>query len=646
MNYSKFFSLIVLFTIIGTLWSSIVFSPVTANTTNIREPLQAIDQDKLLNDIQIASHSIFNHEVRYDNLDTNKRDDTLLKQRTTDVHQTPGDTRLFWVPDVSSSSYEFYQVNATLEVIGPTCLIYSDLSISISTLTNLKDSFENVIYPILTKFYGSSPDIDLNGKIIILIYDIKDGGSGSQYISGFFYALNQIFNADLHPQNPQKGYSNEAEILFIDGVEGISYLNAGDFETVAHELQHMIHYANDDDEHLWLDEGASMFAEYLIGEDPFSSSTYKDPFQSNPSASLTYWNYHTYDESLINYGSSYAFFLYLAEHYGGSSFIQSLVKRLTNGINSIEQTLADFSYPADFREVFRNWTIANYLDDTSFASGFYGYYNASLSMFVEEYYSNSAIPRTENSVPYWGTDYLTFSILPESDFNLQFQGDIDAGFIVTAILSNTSSTPLVISVPISTTGFGNFSIEDLRLSADEITLVISSYTEGSTPNYNNEDPAPAQSYWFMINPSGVIISLGNLTFAGIGNPLQIWNVTVRDNTNFFWQEADCATYEIINSSDVSMNIFGNFTYNSANQYWESSEIDISSLPDGEYRIMYRFSNNTASGIGFSEIFIISNDSSNMSSSAPTTRSILQIPGFVILLAVLSLSILIGNKHKK
>ncbi len=644
MNYSKLFSLTLLFTIIGTLWSTIVFSSVTVNTTYNREAFQAIDQNKLPNDIQITSRSIFNHELRYDNLDMNKRDDTLLKQRTTDVHQTPGDTRLFWVPDVSSSSYEFYQVNATLEVIGPTCLIYSDLSISISTLTNLKDSFETVIYPILTKFYGSSPDIDLNGKIIILIYDIKDGGSGSQYISGFFYALNQYFNEDL--SGDLKGYSNEAEILFIDGVEGISYLNAGNFETIAHELQHMIHYTNDDDEHLWLDEGASMFAEYLIGEDPFSTSTYKDPFQSNPGASLTYWDYYNYYGSLINYGASYAFFLYLAEHYGGSSFIQSIVKRSTNGINSIQQTLADFNYPSDFREVFRNWTIANYLDDTSFASGFYGYYNASLSMYVEESYSNSAIPRTENSVPYWGTDYLTFSILPESDFNLQFQGDIDAGFIVTAILSNTSSTPQVIPIPISTTGFGNFSIEELRLSADEITLVISSYTKSSTPNYNNEEPAPAQSYWFMINPSGVIISLGNLTFTDTGNPLQIWNVTVRDNSNFFWQEADCATYEIINDSDVSMNIFGNLTYNFANQYWESSEIDISSLPDGEYRIMYHFTNNTASGIGFSEIFIISSESSNISSSASTTRSMLQIPGFVILLAVLSLSILIRNRYKK
>jgi hypothetical protein len=645
VNYSKLFSLVLLFTIIGTLWSSIVLSPTTANTTNGRTPVQAIDQDLSKKDLQIKSRSVFDHEITIDTLETNKQDENLLKQRTTDFHQTPGDTRLFWVPDVSSSTYEFDQINVTLEVVGPHSLIYSGLSISLSTLLNLNDSFENVIFPKLTKFYGNPSDIDSNGKIIILIYDIIDGLGGSQYVSGFFYALNQFLNEDLSPADPLRGYSNEAEILFIDGNEGLSLLTAGDFETVAHELQHMIHFGNDDDEHLWLDEGASMFAEYLIGEDPFSSSTYKSPFQSNPDVSLTYWDYYNVQNLVMtNYGAAFAFFLYLAEHYGDSSFIQNIIKRSTNGIYSIEQALADFAYPPDFREVFRNWTIANFLDDTTFADGYYGYYNTSLEMSVEQTYSNSAISRTENSVPYWGTDYLTFTTPSESSFNLEFQGDEDAGFIVTAILSNISSTPLVIPISISPAGFGNFSIEDLGLSADEITLVISSYSKGSIPNHDDESPAPAQSYWFMVNPSGVFISLGNLTFSVTGNPLQLWNITVKDNNNIFWQEADCATYEIVNGSDVSMNIYGNLTYNSANHYWESAEIDISGLPEGEYRIKYHFVNETAYGIGFSETFIISSETSDPSSSA--TSSTLRISGFLFLIAILSLSVLIGNRYKK
>ncbi|GAG41272.1 unnamed protein product, partial [marine sediment metagenome] len=252
-------------------------------------------------------------------------------------------------------------------------------------------------------------------------------------------------------------------------------------------------------------------AEYLIGEDPFSITTYKNPLQANPDISLTYWAYNEPNPDLVlaNYGASYTFFMYLAEHYGGSSFIQDVVKRSTDGIDSVEQSLASFGYNPDFKELFRNWTIANYLDNTTLEDGFYGYDNVTITMSIEgSPYTNSAIPRTENEVPYWGTDYLFFDLPSDTPFNLEFKGDDQAGYIVTVILSNTSSIPLVMPVDISTLGYGNFSTEELGITADEVTLVISSYTKGSTPNYNDTKTAPAQSYWFMMNPSGVTISLG------------------------------------------------------------------------------------------------------------------------------------------
>jgi hypothetical protein len=500
-----------------------------------------------------------------------------------------------------------------------------------------------MIYPSLSEFFGSPSDIDSNGKIIILIFDIQDGLGGTQYVSGFFYALNQYLNEDLH--HTQR-YSNEAEILFIDGKEGLSLLTGGDFETIAHELQHMIHFGNDDEEHLWLDEGASMFAEYLIGEDPFSSGTYKSGFQANPDVSLTYWDYDD-SQGLVmeNYGAAFAFYLYLAEHYGGSSFIQNIIQRTTHGIDSIEDSLSALGYSTNFREVFRNWTIANFLDDTSFANGSYGYYNTSLTMSVEYSYSNSALSRTKNAVPYWGTDYLVFNVPFGSPFNLEFQGADNAGFIVTAILSNTSSIPHIIPIQIAPDGFGNFSAQDIGLSAEKITLVISSYPRGSTPDHNDSIPAPSQSYWYIVNPLGVTISIGNLTLSENGNPLVIWNVTVNDNSNFYWNESDSATYEILNNTGATTNIFGNLTFNIEGNYWESSNIDISGLPDGEYNIKYYFCNDTSSGTGYSASFIISSETTTPSSTLPSTSTNNLIPGFFLLVAIISLSYLVRNREK-
>ncbi len=602
--------------------------------------IQTKDNHLEINDLKIKSKSSFNKDTSIDEMEINEQDNLPINQR---IHETTGETKLFWVPDTSSVPYEFYQINATLEVIGPNSLIYSNLSISLPTLLDLNDSFENMIYPSLTEFFGSTSDIDSNGKIIILLFDIQDGLSGTQYVSGFFYSLNQYLNEDL---NIIQRYSNEAEILFIDGNEGLDLLKRGDFETIAHEFQHMVHFGNDDEEHLWLDEGASMFAEYLIGEDPFSSSTYKSGFQSNPDVSLTYWDYDDAQGLVMeNYGASFAFYLYLAEHYGGSPFIQNIVQRSTHGIDSIEDSLAAFGYSTNFREVFRNWTIANYLDDISFANGSYGYYNTSLAMSVEHTYSSSALARTDNTVPYWGTDYLVFNVPSGSPFNLEFHGVDNAGYILTAILSNSSLKPHVVPIQIAADGFVNFSAQDLGFSAEKITLAISSFPRGSTPDHNDSIPAPSQSYWFMVNPLGVMISPGNLTISENGSPLKIWNVTAKDNNNFYWYESNSSTYEILNITGETTNIFGNLSYNVEGYYWESSDIDISALPDGEYKIKYYFCNDTSSGLSYSEIFIISTETSTTSSTLPSTSTTL-IPGFFFFLAIISLSTLVRNRKRK
>lgn len=564
------------------------------------------------------------------------------------VNEPLATTRTFWVRDVSSSGTNFYIINATLYKVGTNALYYSNLTLTqlpMSIINNMNDSFETVIYPELTSFFGAPSDVDTNNKIIILIFDIIDGsGGGGSYVAGFF-----------DPHHQQIGpKSNNAEILHIDGVEGKTNLQSGNFDVIAHEFQHLIHYFKDNDEDVWLDEGASMFSEYLIGLNPFANlNPYKGGtygFQSNPDISLTHWYYDDFNRVLGNYGASFAFFLYLSEHYGGAPIIKEIVQRTMNGTKSIEDALVNKGYSVNFREVFRNWTIANLIDNTSLGNGAYGYTDIDLSMRIDgPFISTMPIQRTENAVPFWGTHYLQFSHDPNIPFELEFQGIDDAGYLVTAVVKNSSapdSATAIIPVAIASDGTGSFHAGDFNLSSDTYTFIVSSFTKPGTPDHDNENPAPGQGYWYMVNPEGIFISLGNYDLFIQDGRLNLWNVTVSDSNGYEWSDADGRTFEIVNSTGISTGIKGNLTYNTAEGFWEALNIDVTDLTAGDYKIKYHFYNDTSSGIGYSEIFTIGGNTSSAGSTTTTAVIGIPAPSFLIALGILALAVRILSARRK
>ncbi|MFX0184413.1 MAG: hypothetical protein ACFE95_15130 [Candidatus Hodarchaeota archaeon] len=643
MYFSKPISTIFLILVIGTGWLMFSTTPYIVKSNHPTQRIKFTNGSYIADDsTNHLSESI--HAKRSESgIDVNNQGLSSSSYRIT---QSPAPWRFFSVLNVDTGNY--YEINATLKIEGSNSLIYSTYTIGSydSIFQGINSSFESTIYPVLTKFFGSPTDIDNNGKIIILLFDIIDGFSGGQFVAGFFDPLHQ-YPVTTHPD------SEYAEILHIDGGpegvqdEGYTELKAGNFAVIAHEFQHLIHFKNDKDETVWLEEGASMFSEYLIGRDPFSTGLYKSRFTSNPDVSLTYWDYYD-SKSLVlaNYGAAYAFFLYLAEKYGGSSIIQDIIGRSVNGISSVEQALLNQGSLGEFEEVFRNWTIANFLDNTSIGNGAYGYYNATISMPVEHTYTISPLPRTENSVPYWGTDYLEFDYPSEIPFSFEFGRIASSGFLVTAILTNTTTPPLdieVISIPISATGFGNFSTENLGVSADNIVIVVNSYTISGTPDFDDENPAPGQTYWYMVNPQGLVVTQGNFSITSNEKLLlDIWNITVTDNNGLPWYEADGAIYEILNVSGESSGVTGNLTFSTENQYWEAASIDISELNDGNYRIKIYFFNSSSSGFAYSEIFSISQESTTDSSTTTNTKG-LPISGFLVVLSILALAILFSKK---
>jgi len=235
--------------------------------------------------------------------------------------------------------------------------------ISEAQLDYMVSEFDNNIYPTVTEIYGEPlARGDEGQKIWTLIFNIRDDAyydpNAESYIAGYFSASTSA--------------ENNKNMMHIDTYDWANrtgpdtarpYLYEGTF---AHEFEHLVHFDTDPDEESWVDEGMADLAGFFCGYG-HSSGHIAYYMVYHPLTSLTFWG-----SGLEDYGASYLFQLYLFEHYGGADFTSALVDEQANGIDGIENTLADFGYSISFEEIFDDWTIANYIDDTTI-DPLYGY---------------------------------------------------------------------------------------------------------------------------------------------------------------------------------------------------------------------------------------------------------------------------------
>jgi immune inhibitor A len=231
-------------------------------------------------------------------------------------------------------------------------------------LDYLSAEFDNNIYPTVTTIYGEPlPRGDEGQKVWTLLFNIRDDAyynpAATMYIAGYFSASSSAENNKNMMHIDTYDWANRTG----PGVDR-PYLYEGTF---AHEFEHLVHFDIDPDEPSWVDEGLADLAGFFCGYG-HSESHIAYYMVYHPFTSLTFWG-----SGLEDYGASYLFQLYLYEHYGGAAFTSALVQEQANGIEGIENTLAAFGYKDSFDEIFDNWTVANYVDDTRRAGGKFGY---------------------------------------------------------------------------------------------------------------------------------------------------------------------------------------------------------------------------------------------------------------------------------
>jgi hypothetical protein len=273
-------------------------------------------------------------------------------------------------------------VSATLRVVSDRAYGYvedifwnsitkASQQLVIDQVNKILAEFDDRIYPIETSFFGSEPNPGVDGdpKITIFFAPLVENAGG--YFN----------NSDCYALSSDNLATNQREMLYLN-INLIT--DAAKMQTyLAHEFQHLISFNQKEltrkiVDDVWLNEARSEHVITLLGyNDIFKGSNLEKRlkvFTVNPSDSLTEWKNLT-----VDYGQSAIFAEYLTEHW--PSVMADALKSDLVGIPSINGALKKNGYAENFTTIFRDWMIANVINDMAINSRF-GYMRQDLQNFA------------------------------------------------------------------------------------------------------------------------------------------------------------------------------------------------------------------------------------------------------------------------
>ena len=260
----------------------------------------------------------------------------------------------------SGGSIDVYVAKTTNTVAF---LVQNGRTLSSTVLNNLASSWDSTIYPTMTTYYGKDyadgrglapPDVDNNCQVQIVIYDID----GAYNIGGYF----------------APSLANAREAVYVDYADVT--LSWGK-SILAHEMEHLLHNAQDPYENLWIDEGNADVAIYLCFGADSTLVSHLNQWTASSELSVRWWN-----QRFADYGAGFMFTMYLADHLGGGPAVRQLVQdSATGGLGVENLALSPVSGQSGMLgrtmgEIFANFSIAAVLDSTQ---GIYGFSNLDLT---------------------------------------------------------------------------------------------------------------------------------------------------------------------------------------------------------------------------------------------------------------------------
>ena len=404
-----------------------------------------------------------------------------LWQRTGDPALTPpadpqvGDTWMWYVWDLGGFPVANLKP-ATVRGLGDHCYVVVDdeewnVSMDQDDVDTIVAHFDDMsvgqfadqgIWDLDTSHFGDPPNsLDGLDRIFLFYYRFDISADG------FFWIYDQF------PDGSQAFASNECEVVYLATDNGEP---AGDYmmAVAAHEFTHLIMHASDSNEESWMEEGLGELAMWLFGRPDTISG-----FNSNPDNSLIDWG-----SQWADYIQTYLWTLYCYERFGGQEFIWDLAHEPANGLTGYQNVLDQELERVTTAEIFDDWSVANYLDDTSVPDGRYGYVGENLPLFVP-WRTWTTYPVSDlGTIRSYGTDYVRLRDLTEAP-TISFDGSDGAVWAVSLMALDPIQPTLVQSMTLDNAGAGSM-LFDAAAGYQEVVMSVADVSATSNGIYTYE----------------------------------------------------------------------------------------------------------------------------------------------------------------
>lgn len=344
-------------------------------------------------------------------IDIEKLDPAKLPPIPTQPLQTyqVGDTRTFWTQN--STSFESKQITAKLMFISKHAYFWQDVDSASLNAAGVEPTSEDwaaagesfdASYERVRAVFGSEESPGLDGDSRLFVIHSDSVGK----VGGYFGQADQLPAA-------VEAHSNQGQYFYISNTYSSGVASDYYKEVLAHEFQHMIHKHMDSDEEGWLNEGLSMLAQQVAG---MRGDNWVSEYFITPDQSLWYWS-----STSADYGQSYLYLQYIYEIFG-DEFVTALVSNQANGLESIDQTLAEFKSARNADELYVDALTAAFFNNPAMGNGQFVYKTPKLTPMVPKYEFKSTLGIYQGVVQqYGGVDVITYT--GKGNTTLTFTGD-------------------------------------------------------------------------------------------------------------------------------------------------------------------------------------------------------------------------------
>src|SRR5947208_8849076 len=213
----------------------------------------------------------------------------------------------FWVARATSG---YFSLKATLLLKTPHAYWYVQENMGIpqarllAALRISAHDFETHVYPTDHAAFGRewTPGVDHDPRITVLCANLPGVGG--------YYSAEDLYPRSVNP------FSSQRKMLYVN-ITAFA-LGTPDFDsTIAHELQHMIHWYQHERDDTWINEGSSVLAQVLTGYTPNGQD---QAFAADPGTQLDDFCYGAPECSdsaaYAHYGAGFLWMYYLYQQYG------------------------------------------------------------------------------------------------------------------------------------------------------------------------------------------------------------------------------------------------------------------------------------------------------------------------------------------